>query len=109
MKWYKVAEVEGVLAPISKITAGGKKLCLVKAEGEFYALSAKCPHAGADLTEGWCENKKLICPFHRYGYDLATGRGNPGQNDYVSTYPVEIRDNTIFVGIPSFWDQLKNG
>ncbi|OKS85986.1 Rieske (2Fe-2S) protein [Mucilaginibacter polytrichastri] len=106
MKWYKVGSIGENRAVISKVVAGGKRLCLVNDNDTFFALAAKCPHAGADLSEGWCENKKLICPFHRYSYDLATGRGSAGQNDYVATYPVEIRDNAIFVGIPSFWDQL---
>jgi len=107
MKWYKVAEVSDTLAPVSKVTAGSKKLCLVKNDNQFFALGTKCPHAGANLSSGWCENKKLVCPFHRYSYDLETGRGSTGQNDFVPTYPVEIRNNDIYVGIPSFWDQLK--
>jgi nitrite reductase/ring-hydroxylating ferredoxin subunit len=107
MKWYKVAEVGDITNQIIKINAGGKKLCLINNENQFFALNSKCPHAGADLTSGWCENKKLICPFHRYSYDLETGKGSPGQNDFVATYPVEIRDKDIYVGIPSFWDKLK--
>jgi nitrite reductase/ring-hydroxylating ferredoxin subunit len=107
MKWYKVAEVGDIAAPVSKINAGGKKLCLVNNDDRFFALGSKCPHAGADLTNGWCENKKLVCPFHRYSYDLETGRGSSGQNDFVHTYPVEIRNNDIYVGVPSLWDKLK--
>ncbi|NCD72200.1 Rieske (2Fe-2S) protein [Mucilaginibacter agri] len=107
MKWYKVGSVGEVLPPISKVSVGGKKLCIVNYEGKLFALSARCPHAGADLSEGWCENGKLICPFHRYAYDLETGRGNTGQNDFVPTYKVEIRNNEVYVGIPSFWDSLK--
>jgi len=107
MKWYKVAEVGDITEQVSKINAGGKKLCLINNQSQFFALGSKCPHAGADLTNGWCENKKLICPFHRYSYDLETGKGSPGQNDFVPAYPVEIRDNDIYVGIPSFWDKLK--
>lgn len=107
MKWYKVAETGVITTQVNKINAGGKNLCLVKDGESFFALSSKCPHAGADLTNGWCENKKLICPFHRYAYDLETGRGNAGQNDFVPTYPVEIRENDIYVGIPSLWDKLK--
>lgn len=107
MKWYQVSTDIGALPSVSKISVGGKKLCIVNYNGEVFALSAKCPHAGADLSEGWCENRKLICPFHRYAYDLETGRGSAGQNDFVPTYKVEIRNNEVYVGIPSFWDLLK--
>ncbi|MEO6851245.1 MAG: Rieske 2Fe-2S domain-containing protein, partial [Mucilaginibacter sp.] len=80
---------------------------LVGFEGEIFALSAKCPHAGGDLSAGWCKEGKLICPVHRYSYNLQTGRGSEGQNDYVDTYPVEIRDGAIYVGISSFWGNFK--
>lgn len=73
----------------------------------MFALSAKCPHAGGDLTGGWCKEGKLICPLHRYSYDLQTGKGSEGQNDYIDKYPVEVKDDAVYVGIESFWEKLK--
>jgi nitrite reductase/ring-hydroxylating ferredoxin subunit len=74
---------------------------------QVFALSARCPHAGGDLTTGWCKEGKLICPIHRYSYSLETGKGSEGQNDYIESYLVEIRDNSIYVGISSFWEKFK--
>ena len=108
MNWYKIPDVQTDGKPfIKKVKAGGKTLCLVGFEGKIFALSAKCPHAGGDLTSGWCKEGKLICPLHRYSYSLATGKGSEGQNDYIESYPVEISDNSIYVGISSFWEKLK--
>lgn len=109
MRWYKIPGIEITGQPfIKKVKAGGKSICLVSYDNELFALSARCPHAGGDLSEGWCKNKKLICPIHRYSYDLDTGKGSPGQNDYIESYQVEIRDHTIYIGINSFWDKLKH-
>ncbi len=108
MKWFAVGKVDRENAYIKKVMAGGKKLCLVKYDHQYFALNAKCPHAGADLSSGWCNEGKIICPFHRYSYSLATGRGSEGQGDYVQTYPVEIRENSIYIGVPSFWDAFKS-
>ena len=108
MAWYKILEDHSILPPfIKKVNAGGKQLCLVSDGRKIYALGSKCPHAGADLSTGWCENQKLICPFHRYSYSLVTGRGSEGQNDYIDTYPVEIRADGIYIEIHSFTDKLK--
>jgi len=81
-------------------------MCLVGYEGEIFALSSKCPHAGGDLTSGWCKNEKLICPVHRYSYDLKTGKGSEGQNDYINTYPVEVKADGIYIGVTSFWEKI---
>ena len=72
----------------------------------MFALAARCPHAGADISNGWCKDGKLVCPFHRYSYDIRTGRGSPGQGDYIKKYPTEIRSDGIYVGINSIWSKL---
>jgi len=107
MKWYRVP-VEDINKPfIKKIKAGTKSICLVGYEGKIFALGATCPHAGGDLSIGWCNNGKLVCPFHRYSYDLETGKGSTGQNDYINTYPVEIREQSVYIGVSTFWEKLK--
>ncbi|QJD98166.1 Rieske (2Fe-2S) protein [Mucilaginibacter robiniae] len=108
MPWYKVddhfnAEHTG----IEKIKVAGKSICLVQLQREVYALSAICPHAGADLSKGWCTNGQLTCPYHRYAYDLTTGRGAAGQNDYINTYAVEVREDGVYVEVNSWLDKIK--
>jgi nitrite reductase/ring-hydroxylating ferredoxin subunit len=108
MKWYKTETDLNADKPfIKKVEIGRKSICLVGFEGQIYALSSICPHAGADLSEGLCVKGKIVCPYHRYTYNLETGRGGEGQNDFVATYPVEIRDDVIYVGIKSFWERLS--
>jgi nitrite reductase/ring-hydroxylating ferredoxin subunit len=109
MKWYKVP---GDLKPgspfIKKVNAGNKNICLVGYEGEVFALAAKCPHAGGDLSLGWCDNEKIVCPVHRYSYDLQTGKGSKGQNDFINTYPVKIIDEEFYIGISSLSEKFIN-
>ncbi|MES2807651.1 MAG: Rieske 2Fe-2S domain-containing protein [Bacteroidota bacterium] len=108
MTWYKVPDLKYTTEPfIKKVKVNGKGIVLVGADGVINALSATCPHAGGELSGGWCKNGKLICPIHRYAYDIKTGRGDPGQNDYVDVYPVDIRDDDIYIGISSFFEKLK--
>jgi len=108
MKWYKTEiTLDAGKSFIKKTKIGGKSICLIGFEGQIYALSAICPHAGADLSEGLCVKGKIVCPYHRYTYNLETGKGGEGQNDFVTTFPVEIRDDDIYVGIRSFWDRLR--
>jgi len=108
MNWHKVPDLKYTDQPfLEKVKINGKGICLVGYEGNVYALSSTCPHAGADLSGGWCKNGKLICPFHRYAYDIHTGKGDPGQNDYINTYPVEVREDGIYVGFTTLLERVK--
>lgn len=43
--------------------------------GQFFALSRRCRHLGADLANGTIdENGCLVCPWHHSAYDVQTGR-----------------------------------
>ncbi|PWK78907.1 nitrite reductase/ring-hydroxylating ferredoxin subunit [Mucilaginibacter oryzae] len=107
MKWFKIDEVPAGDKPfIKKVKAGSKSICLVSFESKLYATAARCPHAGADMSEGLCVRRMIVCPYHRYTYNLETGKGGEGQNDFIATYPVEVRDDGVYIGVPSFWDKI---
>ena len=104
MKWIKVPEeVIPDTDGIRKVKIGGKNLCIVRNDGALHATSARCPHAGADLSGGWCEEGRLICPFHRHAFSLETGRGDPGQGNFITVYPLEQRDGAWYVGLKEGW------
>ena len=103
MKWYKIENEITAEGSIKQIKVNGKKLCLIEHEGELYVTQNSCPHAGALLTEGWCKHGNIICPVHRWEYNLKTGRGAEGQGDYINTYPVEKKEDGIYVGFDEGW------
>lgn len=109
MKWVKILSNDQITDEdfIRIIKADGKKVCIIKNNGAFYATQPRCPHAGADLSSGWCKNGKLICSFHRYQYDLVTGGGGEGQGDYLETYPLDVRDDGVYIGIKERWKLLR--
>lgn len=107
MKWIKldIRLPEGDF--VEQIKLDGKKLCLVKHQNKIHALQNTCPHAGGILSGGWCKNGNIICPIHRYEYSLTTGRGAEGQRDYVDVYPVEEREDGVYIGIKEgFWERF---
>ncbi len=106
MAWYKVADTTTKGPGLWRVSAGGKSICLVHHDGQWFAVAANCPYAGADLSQGWCDNGQVICPFHRYRYDLSSGRGATGQNDYVRTYATEVRSDGVYVQVRSLAERL---
>ena len=109
MKWFKIFETGADQDNdfVKAITVNGKKLCAVKSGNEFFITQAYCPHAGAGLSGGWCKDGKLICPFHRYEYDLHTGKGAAGQGDYIDVYPTEKRADGVYVALPERFNLFR--
>ena len=97
-RWLKVLEHgeldEGRVKPV---TCAQATVCMTHFEGAYGALDNKCPHQGGPLGEGSIENGLLRCPWHGWDYHPLTGKA-PGFDDGVATYPVEKRDDGIYVG-----------
>jgi nitrite reductase/ring-hydroxylating ferredoxin subunit len=105
-RWYKVfeslleAEERVPLFQTETVLAGSKKICLAHTQEGFFAVGDRCPHNGFSLGKGWCTPEQtVVCPLHRYAFDLRTGRARTGLADYVDTYKVESRPDGFFVGI----------
>jgi len=70
----------------------------------LFAFGDKCPHNGASLSRGSCTNKnEVVCPLHRYSFDLENGKATSGGAFALKTYPVEIKEEGVFVGIKAKW------
>ncbi len=76
----------------------GKALCLVRNGGRLHAFLDRCPHQGSSFIGGWCEDGDLICPVHRMGFNLATGRSRSGGADNAEVFPVEERADGVYIG-----------
>jgi nitrite reductase/ring-hydroxylating ferredoxin subunit len=79
------------------VEVGGVVVGLFRTADGIFALNNECPHRGAPLHEGWVADGHVTCPLHQWEFDLATGacRGIPKVK--AATYPVEIRDGTIWI------------
>lgn len=100
MKWIKVLDTKANLAEgrVITVNAGKKQIALSHFEGKICALDNHCPHQGGPLGEGSIENGILRCPWHGWDYHPCTGKA-PGFDDGLEPYPVEEREDGIYVGI----------
>ncbi len=81
------------------ILVNNKKICVAHTPEGFFAIQDKCPHNGASLGNGFCTAQgSIVCPVHRYSFDLKTGRATSGGGDAARTYPLETRDDGIYIG-----------
>ena len=102
----RVTEQESKYNDIDKMSVL-EILTNINNEDKIIATQSYCPHAGGHFSGGWCKNGHLICPIHRYAYDLETGRGAKGQGDYINIYATELREDGLYIGFEeSWWSKL---
>jgi 3-phenylpropionate/trans-cinnamate dioxygenase ferredoxin subunit len=58
---------------MKKIMAGNQEILLARVKEQFYAVDARCPHLGGDLSEGTLRDTILTCPVHHSQFDLRDG------------------------------------
>jgi thiamine pyrophosphate-dependent acetolactate synthase large subunit-like protein/nitrite reductase/ring-hydroxylating ferredoxin subunit/CDGSH-type Zn-finger protein len=101
--WYKVAETDDMReGEVRTVQAGGKTIALTLHRGRYGALDNACPHQGGPLGEGSIEcggdgDCWLRCPWHGWDFHPTSGQSPGSFGDGVPTYPVEVRDDGVFV------------
>lgn len=99
MIWHRVAALDGLAeGRVMTVAAGRHSIALTHFDGAYGALSNRCPHQGGPLGEGSIENGMLRCPWH--GYDYCPLDGSSPFGDAVATYPVAVREDGVYVGVP---------
>jgi nitrite reductase/ring-hydroxylating ferredoxin subunit len=83
--------VEHAGFPVAVFNAGG---------GRFYATGPICPHEDGPLSEGWLEGDAVICPWHGFDFDLATGACRVDPDLSVPVYPARVRGEHVEVDLP---------
>jgi len=81
--------------------AGGVKLLLCNAGGEYYVVENRCPHAMVRLGDGTLQGTVLECAVHGGQLDVRSGMPvRPPIRRSVATYPVRSADMGLEVGLP---------
>jgi len=106
LEWIRVGHVDDLPeGRVKTVTARTVSICLSHFEGKWAAMDNHCPHQGGPLGEGSIEKGVegqcwIRCPWHGWDFDPLTGAPPGGHEDTgQELYPVEIRDDEIFIGL----------
>lgn len=102
--WHKIADGTAELSfsenGLTTVEVNNKTVCLALHNNEVLACSHKCPHAGGFMADGYLDPLgNIVCPLHRYKFSLHNGRNISGEGYYLKTFPVEIRNEGVFIGM----------
>ncbi len=103
-KWYKIANnKDEFIFPsngLLQVNVATKRVCIAKVKDSLYACTSKCPHAGGNISDGFIDAlNNVVCPLHRYKFNLQNGRNVSGEGYYLKTYPLRITNEGIYIGI----------
>ncbi len=97
------------IAPVSELPNGERMfvdigdtpIVIFNIAGQLFAIGDVCTHDDGPLGDGDIEGFNIICPRHGAEFDVRTGKvvSMPAVVD-IPAYPVQVRDGTIFLGMP---------
>ena len=96
------------VARLSEIPAGsgievewqGRLVALFHVDGRVVAVDGACPHQGGPLADGDLEGCVVVCPWHRWKFDLATGRNLHDPAKQLTSYEVRVERDVVFLSWP---------
>ncbi|SHK90826.1 FAD-dependent oxidoreductase [Rhodothermus profundi] len=102
MPVHVVAHVEELAdGQMKQVNVDGVELLLVRLDGQFYALGARCTHYGAPLATGVLHGERIICPWHHACFHVRTGAHlEPPGMDALPTFPVRVEGAQVLVELP---------
>lgn len=119
---------EVLVAELSDIADGDHRIYRVgslevgvfRLQDKLYAWENRCPHAGGPVCQGKIFRKveevlgpdqkslglrfsarpQIVCPWHGFEFDVATGRHPGDPKVRLRPVPVEVREGRIYVRAP---------
>jgi 3-phenylpropionate/trans-cinnamate dioxygenase ferredoxin subunit len=100
--WHRVASLSDLKeGEVIDARAGDAQVALCRVDGRVHALDDMCPHAFAQLSQGFVEGNEIECPLHGARFEITTGRcTSPPADEDVRVYPVRVEGEDVFVSIP---------
>lgn len=98
----------------------GREVGIFAVGESLYAYESRCPHQGGPVCRGQVLGRvrtsvreggaleperfdesqlQLVCPWHGFEFDLATGRCTADRRFRLRSYPVTKRDGDVFVDL----------
>jgi len=103
-KWHKIAasaaDLKWTPGNVTEVEIEDKTYCVGRSGNELFGFSSNCPHAGAPMLDGYVDGGcRVVCPVHSMKFNLKNGREASGDGYKLKTYPVEQREDGLYLGI----------
>lgn len=102
--WIKIADSVETLNfesnHLLQITVDGHSVCLAQTDKGIVAFTNRCPHAGADLSDGRLDNRgNIVCCKHNYKFNLSNGRDALNEGYFLKMYALKETTEGLFINL----------
>lgn len=102
MPFVKVAPAAGLAAgSVMEVMVGDTPYAVCNVDGRITALVGICPHHGGPLGQGAINGPNVVCPWHAWEWNCATGENDMDPSKKVATCEVRVEGGDIFLDLPS--------
>jgi len=101
MPFIKVGDVSQVPADtVMEVMVGAEPYAICNVGGTVRALSGVCIHRGGPLGQGQIHDGRVVCPYHMWEFDCATGEYDYDPTLRAPVFEVKVENGEIFVQVP---------
>lgn len=80
-----------------RFVAGARTIALYHTARGYFASDNVCPHRGGPLADGDLIGDEIICPWHLWGFDVASGVCTGNAEISIVVHEVRVEGDRIFV------------
>jgi nitrite reductase (NADH) small subunit len=84
---------------VREFLCGDKTICVANVNGTVTAMDNACLHRGGPLGQGVIEKGKVVCPWHGWAWDPATGEAVHNPAAKLNVYPIKVESGEVLVEI----------
>lgn len=98
MAFVKVSALSSLSrGSVTQVEASEQPYAICNVDGQVYALSGTCPHAGGPLGEGTLQGAVVVCPWHGFEFDCRTGENDMDPTMRVERFAVRVEGDNILL------------
>ena len=79
---------------VTQVNFKNQTLAVYDTRDGVFVSDARCPHAGANLCDGYFDGSNIECPLHQGLYDARTGRAKAAP----ATRPLKMLESRVYDG-----------
>ena len=86
---------------VKAVTVDGRTIAIYHTKSGFFATDNTCPHRGGPLAEGDLIGEEISCPWHLWGFDVATGECAGNREISVAAHECRVEGDQVMVRLSS--------
>lgn len=99
---------ESIVLPWSEFADGsrrhvvvdGVEVTVIRRGERCFALRNQCPHANGRLGDGVIEGDSIVCPLHRWKFDLSNGTTKRDRRMRATIHECRVEGDRVIVSGP---------